>query len=205
MHYSVKKTDLRILRSKKMIFEAFVKLVKLKGYEAVTIQDIATEAMINRATFYAHFKDKNDLYDEVFSYALDTFTKILDSELLENGNQIQINKLENMITEIFYVIRENRNFYLILTEGNSANSLKKKVHTLIEQRYAEIFNQLKIAENDVEVPIDFIIDYMSSIFISMVHWWLTSKSDFPPEQMAHLLIKLVGNGHLTVLGIEVIK
>ncbi|MGX7419016.1 TetR/AcrR family transcriptional regulator [Carnobacterium gallinarum] len=205
MLHSIKKTDLRVIRTKKMIFEAFVLLVEEKGYEAVTIQDIASEAMINRATFYAHFKDKNDLYDEVFSYALDAFTKILDPKLLENGNQVQIKKLEKMLTQVFTAVKKNQNFYLILTEGPSGNTLKLKIKNLLDQQYAEIFNQLKITENDVEVPIDFIIEYMSSIFIGMVHWWLNSDGDFPPEQMAHLLIKLVGNGHLTVLGIEVVS
>jgi len=47
-----KKTDLRVQRTRKMIIEAFFKLVETKGYEAVTIQDIADEAMINRATAF---------------------------------------------------------------------------------------------------------------------------------------------------------
>ncbi|MDN6291733.1 MAG: TetR/AcrR family transcriptional regulator, partial [Tetragenococcus halophilus] len=54
------KTDLRVIRTRKMILEAFMKLVSEKGYNNVTIQNIAEEAMINRATFYAHFKDKED-------------------------------------------------------------------------------------------------------------------------------------------------
>lgn len=65
-----KKTDLRVQRTRKMIIEAFFKLVETKGYEAVTIQDIADEAMINRATFYAHFKDKQHLYDAIFTFTL---------------------------------------------------------------------------------------------------------------------------------------
>lgn len=65
-----KKTDLRVQRTRKMIIEAFFKLVETKGYEAVTIQDIADEAMINRATFYAHFKDKQHLYDAIFPLRL---------------------------------------------------------------------------------------------------------------------------------------
>ena len=39
-----------------MILEAFINLVEEKGYEHVTVSDIANQAMINRATFYAHLK-----------------------------------------------------------------------------------------------------------------------------------------------------
>ena len=57
-----KKIDLRVKRTNKMIMEAFIHLVEAKGYDNITIQEIADEAMINRATFYSHFKDKQDLY-----------------------------------------------------------------------------------------------------------------------------------------------
>ncbi len=56
-----KKTDLRILRSKHSIREAFIQLLNEKGYEAITIQDIADKAMINRNTFYLHYQNKPDL------------------------------------------------------------------------------------------------------------------------------------------------
>lgn len=56
-----KKIDLRVKRTNKMIMEAFIHLVEQKGYDNITVQEIADEAMINRATFYAHFKDKQDL------------------------------------------------------------------------------------------------------------------------------------------------
>jgi hypothetical protein len=45
---------------------------------------------------------------------------------------------------------------------------------------------------------------MTSIFIGTVNWWVRADSDFSPEHMAKLVIQLVANGHLTVLGIEVL-
>ena len=54
-----------------------------------------------------------------------------------------------------------------------------------------------------EVPIDFIVEYMTSIFVGTLHWWLTSETDMSSNHLARLVIKLVGNGHLTVLGIEI--
>ncbi|WP_415782960.1 TetR/AcrR family transcriptional regulator, partial [Bacillus manliponensis] len=57
------KTDLRIVRTRKLIKEAFLDLIQTKGYESITIQNIADSALINRATFYLHYKDKQDLLD----------------------------------------------------------------------------------------------------------------------------------------------
>jgi len=53
-----KSVDPRILRTRKLLQQALVKLMKEKGFEAVSVQDIAEAATINRATFYDHYPDK---------------------------------------------------------------------------------------------------------------------------------------------------
>ena len=64
------KTDLRILRTRKLIMESFIDLSVKKNLKDITIKDITTEAMINRATFYYHFEDKYDLLEKVLSEVL---------------------------------------------------------------------------------------------------------------------------------------
>ncbi len=52
------KLDPRVKRTRNLIFRAFGELLAEKGFQAITVQDIAYRAEINRATFYAHFPDK---------------------------------------------------------------------------------------------------------------------------------------------------
>lgn len=73
----------------------------------------------------------------------------------------------------------------------------------MDVKYAHIFNRLKITENDIEVPLDFIIEYMTSIFVGTLHWWITSDTTMSADSLSKLVVKLVGNGHLTILGIEI--
>ena len=95
------KTDLRVKRTHKMIVEAFVRLLeKEKNYESITIQAIADEAMINRATFYAHFKNKEDLYEQIFDIAIEVFMSVLDLEPLVDGNRIKLNHIIRALTTI---------------------------------------------------------------------------------------------------------
>src|SRR5450755_3826161 len=54
-------TDPRILRSRRMLMEALVRLLTQKELEDISIQEIANEATLNRATFYLHYSDKNAL------------------------------------------------------------------------------------------------------------------------------------------------
>ncbi len=53
--------DRRVRRTKRLLWEALVKLILKKGYEAVTVQDIIDEADVGRSTFYLHFESKEHL------------------------------------------------------------------------------------------------------------------------------------------------
>jgi len=54
-------TDPRILRSRRMLMEALARLLSNKEFEGVSVQEIADEATLNRASFYLHYADKNAL------------------------------------------------------------------------------------------------------------------------------------------------
>src|SRR5580692_3570893 len=51
-------TDPRILRSRRMLMDALAKLLTQKEFEQISVQEIADEATLNRATFYLHYQDK---------------------------------------------------------------------------------------------------------------------------------------------------
>jgi len=58
---TIETTDPRILRSRRMLMEALVRLLNHKEFEDISIQEITDEATLNRATFYLHYPDKNAL------------------------------------------------------------------------------------------------------------------------------------------------
>jgi AcrR family transcriptional regulator len=64
------KTDPRVLRTRKLIMDSFIELSGKKEFKDITIKDITTEAMINRATYYYHFEDIYDLLEKVLSEVL---------------------------------------------------------------------------------------------------------------------------------------
>ncbi|MCC6453836.1 MAG: TetR/AcrR family transcriptional regulator [Caldilineaceae bacterium] len=66
--------DPRVKRTRKLLLDAFLVLLAEKRYEEITIQDIATRATVNRATFYAHYVDKCALVDD---FIRETFAQTL--------------------------------------------------------------------------------------------------------------------------------
>ena len=55
------KVDRRVERTQRLLREALLSLIPERGYEALSVQDIIDRANVGRATFYAHFDNKEDL------------------------------------------------------------------------------------------------------------------------------------------------
>jgi AcrR family transcriptional regulator len=56
--------DRRIEKTRQLIINTFIDLLAEKGFEKITISDIAERANINRGTVYLHCVDKFDLLDK---------------------------------------------------------------------------------------------------------------------------------------------
>ena len=54
-------TDPRILRSRRMLMDALARLLIKKEFEDISVQEIAEEATLNRATFYLHYPDRKSV------------------------------------------------------------------------------------------------------------------------------------------------
>lgn len=59
------KHDPRVKRTRQLLKQALLDLMREKSFAAITVQDICERATLNRATFYAHYVDKSDLMDHI--------------------------------------------------------------------------------------------------------------------------------------------
>lgn len=74
----INQADPRVKRTRKLLLDAFVELLAEKGFHALSVQDIAERATVNRATFYAHFEDKYALME---SFIREGFQQMLANRL----------------------------------------------------------------------------------------------------------------------------
>ena len=49
----------RVLRSRRMLLDVLDRLLQKKGFDKISVQEIAEDATLNRATFYLHYPDKS--------------------------------------------------------------------------------------------------------------------------------------------------
>jgi len=65
--------DLRVLKTKKNIRDAFLELRKKQSLDEIKVNALCEKAMINKTTFYNHYQDIYELSEELESEVLDSF------------------------------------------------------------------------------------------------------------------------------------
>ena len=73
---SINQNDLRVIKTKRGLREAFIRLLLEKGYDAISIQDIATEAEAARVTFYRHYQNKEELFSTVLKLFMKNYWSV---------------------------------------------------------------------------------------------------------------------------------
>ena len=98
--------ELQQFRTRKLIMDALIKLSSKKEFKDITVKDITSEAMINRATFYYHFEDIYDLLEKALSEVLliNLDTRKLENEKLNEQTIIYVFKRSRSSNNRFQIV-----------------------------------------------------------------------------------------------------
>ena len=178
------KTDPRVLRTRKLIMDSFIELSGKKEFKDITIKDITTEAMINRATFYYHFEDIYDLLEKVLSEVL---LVNLNYDIYEND---KLN--EEAFVRIFTAIT---NFQKSLS-NRCHRGYEDTIARIIRDQIEIIFYKMLLKQNKTEE------DEALKITAVILSWgiygasveWRRNSSKIQPEEFIKLVIPSIMSG-----------
>src|SRR6266853_3796734 len=63
-------SNVRVRRTQKLLREALIELIEEQGFEALTIGELTSRALVSRAAFYRNYQDKYDLVEQIFEEAM---------------------------------------------------------------------------------------------------------------------------------------
>ena len=109
--------DLRVIKTKEYIKNAFLELLKEKNYAKVSVKDIASLASINRNTFYLHYSSKDDLVSSLVNEVILKQSKYFFSILSRISNNLEELPLSSYITcakLIIEALNKEIEFYKII-------------------------------------------------------------------------------------------
>ena len=181
------KVDLRIRKTKRILFDALLRLMTKKNFERIKVSDICEEALINRSTFYAHYEDKYDLLVDFFEEE----TLSLLKEFEDNEN-VSFSKeyLMKLLSILMDYIDENRDLFYTILNNNRDGILVDFLIEAIERDFsARLKNNHDMIVSDI--PLDLVIKFYSGGLINVGIAWLTQKDKYTKEQLFDYIDKLI--------------
>lgn len=179
------KKDRRSQRTRHLLSQAFVELLREKGYSAITVSDIIDRADIGRSTFYSHYRDKDDL----FVNELDRVIEALGHQFPEQEEMPFFPSLG-----LFRHVGEQYELYKALLWTPGIDLLIKHMQTSLSHRVEQGLQERKL---EYKVPVPIMASFIAGSFLTLLKWWLENKMVYPPEQMDDIFKKL------TLAGMEV--
>jgi AcrR family transcriptional regulator len=76
-------TDLRQFKSQRDIQAGLIRSLAEKQFNEVTVNDICTQALVGRSTFYHHYADKYALLTEMVTQRATVFDQLLDQRVTD--------------------------------------------------------------------------------------------------------------------------
>lgn len=181
-----KKEDLRITKTKKLLYEALLKEMETKAFEDIKVNDLCTISMINRSTFYSHYNDKYDLFVDL----LNTLKKELFDKLDENKFIVSTKEYYmELIRLLLDHLEEHKKIYYSIILSNR-NSLV--VDIILDTTIKDINKRLNISNiNRNSVPSDVIINFYLGA-VSMVGLnYLKSDNKYSKQDIINYLSVLI--------------
>ena len=159
-----------------------------KGFNNITVNDIADCAMINRSTFYLHYTDKYDLLQKTVDKAIQNILLLVEPQAHVINGEPDYNIFMQNLKLILKVIEKDARLYKIILNDRETLGISRKFEYALKDKLASCFPiQLSISTS-------LWIELIPSIYIATIRWWLNSEMKYSPDFLAKELVKFSKSG-----------
>ncbi len=196
-----KKLDPRVVRTRQQLRDALVSLIEEKGFDALTVQDIADRAELNRATFYLHYCDKQDLLENSLRDAIDELVVDLGTSTDERGQLIG-DESPRPIKAVFEHVAQHAHFYRVMLSAEGVPAFSAGVRDYMAEVTLRWLAALQPRPLQSRVPLEIVANSLSWSLLGVLIWWLEHNMPHPPEFMAEQFQLLITLDLRQVLGLK---
>ena len=143
------KVDLRIIKTKRNLYEGLAQLLTEKPYENIKIKDICDKSLVNRSTFYDHYSSKSELLNAMINERINNLSEESELKNINNDNYKEKFKLfiEKSIDFMDLDVNTNKN---ILLNGNNT-IVKNILFNSILKDITKAIDKIKISNVSTEM------------------------------------------------------
>jgi len=182
----MKKTDARVIMTKKFLKESLVSILKEKELSEITIKEVCDAAQINRATFYSHYKSIMELYREVnVNFMILIYDYIIKAHNA-NSEEERINCFEELIK---FVDKETTLFTFSFTNSKQIEKAHPKFYEVTDEIFGKTSNT-----SHYYIFREYVINFYLYAGGGIIYTWIERGKKDDPKLVAEILSKLLFTG-----------
>ena len=185
----VKQNQRGLRKAQKAIIDAFINLIRKKGFLKVTVQEIIDTAQVNKSTFYMYYLDKYDLLDKVEDQLFAGLREIEDDVpfdlVIESG--ISEEHLTNTERFLRYMYDNGELFALFTNDEYCGATFINKNKEAIMKLWKD-----KNVYNKFAVPQVYAVAALIGMTNSLIFEWVKNGFRETPEDFLVIYRKMVG-------------
>ena len=183
--------DRRARRTRQSLHQSLMRLIVERGYEAITVADIADDADVGRSTFYAHFTDKEDL---LRSAAANLRAIVLHQHAAHGARSLtpeaRVLGFTHFMTEHLY---EQRQLFHALMRGQAGPIILDVMGNVLRDIVRAELKQLGIPAQGPR-PREMLTQFIVGSYVAVIMWWLERGGKEKPEAISSGFAALVADG-----------
>ena len=181
----MKKEDLRVVKSKKNLYDSLITLLEDYSFENIKVSDICDKANVNRSTFYDHFTDKYELLNSLFINIQNDFSNNLIN--INNYNTLKDYYLA-IARNLLKHFKKNIKVYSYIIKINKNISFDR-INDIISSNVCAFMDEFNIIYTDI--PKNIIISYHVSSIISVCLLYLYNNNLYKANDIIKYLDILI--------------
>ncbi len=182
--------DRRTRRTVALIKKTFTRMLLEKDIKEISISELTEQADINRGTFYLHYKDIFDLFEQIERDVWEDFIAIIEKSRNDANTS-----LSAVLLELFRYIAASPEIFIVILNTRGTTFLDRFIEIVRPKSKAE---WQKLLSSDKEEYYDYYYDFVSFGCVALVKKWVFNGMKETPEYMAELAKQIMASCSGTV-------
>lgn len=170
--------DRRARRSRRLLKESLLVLMKRKAFSQISVRDVTDEADMNRGTFYLHYTGTVELLQSLEADLLQELEALIDAHLQETVDRGSVRPLLEPLLDF---VVERQETWAVLLDEDDASGISQGLQRLIRKKGAGVVETWFHPQNSQLG--DYLLTFLAWGFIGLLKEWFAQDMALPQEEL----------------------